>query len=215
MELHWYQWYFMLVLRTETSVKVFCCKKTDLWLRWHVVKLCCHTWPVKYVLPPTESQLSVLSQSSLVSSMAEVGPNSFRQMVGISLVTTPITVRWGINWCLPPFIKWKQRQFLFCDQPALSDLCHLQNLRPRNICDVCGTAKGLTRNQDYQAAVYQSPRGRLCAASARMGNQSVLRRKMNVWAELSLDVDGSWIFGCSSQRVCQTYSLKLRCNRYL
>lgn len=62
-------------------------------MRWHVVKLCCHTWPVKYVLPPTESQLSLLGQSSPVSSMREVGPNSFRQVMGISLVTTPITGR--------------------------------------------------------------------------------------------------------------------------
>lgn len=63
----------------------------------------------------------------------------------------------GRNWCLPPFVKRKQRQFLFCDQPTLSDLCHLQSLSTRNVCDVCGTVKGLSGNQDYQAAVYQRP----------------------------------------------------------
>lgn len=124
-----------------------------------MVKLCCHTWPVKYVLPPTESQLSLLGQSSPVSSMREVGPNSFRQVMGISLVTTPITGRGeGVEiGAYPPFVKRKQRQFLFCDQPTLSDLCHLQSLSTRNICDVCGTVKGLSGNQDYQAAVYQRP----------------------------------------------------------
>lgn len=161
----------MLPLSTEHLLKYFAVKRQI--CEWDGMWLSCLSYMASEVCASTNRITALCSEPKFSCLFyGRSGPKFLWADGGHQLGHNSYHREGGArNWCLPPFVKRKQRQFLFCDQPTLSDLCHLQNLRTRNVCDVCGTMKVLARNQDYQAAVYQSPGSWPCAASTRMGNQ--------------------------------------------